>query len=182
MALAIMHPGARLLAPALDALADVVSGDWASAARMCAARLTDPGACALDLDAAATRAGVARSQRQPYRYRVHHRMLVVEEHPDLLCAALDLQMKLWMGQWDALELVAPSSGRPAQDWRASEVLEVRVRHQRPDGWSSRLYACQNLSVAPTTARLAHHVLRKLDGGVVLHRYDVPAGPAAVHVG
>jgi len=26
------------------------------------------------------------------------------------------------------------------------------------------------------------VLTKLDGGVVLHRYDVPAGPAAVHVG
>lgn len=182
MAIAIMHPGARLLAPALDALADVASGDWSSAARMCAARLTDPSACALDLDTAATRAGVVRDQRQPYRYRVHHRMLVVEEHPDLLCAALDLQMRLWMGQWDALELVAPSSGRPAQDWRASEVLEVRVRHQRPDGWSSRLYACQNLSVAPTTARLAHHVLRKLDGGVVLHRYDVPAGPAAVHVG
>jgi hypothetical protein len=182
VAVAIMHPGARLLAPALDVLADVVSGDWASAARMCAARLKDPSACALDLDAAATRAGVARSQRQPYRYRVHHRMLVVEEHPDLLCAALDLQMKLWMGQWDALELVAPSSGRPAQDWRPSEVLDVRVRHQRPDAWSSRLYACQNLSVAPTTARLAHHVLTKLDGGVVLHRYDVPAGPAAVHVG
>jgi hypothetical protein len=182
MAVAIVHPGARLLAPALDALADVVAGDWTSAARLCASRLQDPGACALDLDAAAARAGVARSQRQPYRYQVHHRMLVVDEHPALLCAALELQMKLWMGQWDALELVAPSSGRPVQGWRPAEVLDVRIRHQRPDAWSSRLYGCQNLSVAPTTARLAHHVLTKLDGGVVLHRYDVPAGPAAVHIG
>ena len=182
MAIAIMHPGARLLAPALDTLADVVAGDWASAARMCAARLKDPSACGLDLDAAATRAGVARSRHQPYRYRVHHRMLVVDEHPALLCAALDLQMRLWMGQWDALELVAPTTAGPVQGWRPSELLEVRIRHQRPDAWSSRLYACQNLSVAPTTARLAHHVLTKLDGRVALHRYEVPAGPAAVHVG
>ena len=160
MAIAIMHPGARLLAPALDALADVAAGDWTSAARLCAIRLRDPSACALDLDVAATRAGVARSQRQPYRYRVHHRMLVVDEHPDLLCAALHLQMKLWMGQWDALELVAPSPGRPVQGWRPSEVLDVRIRHQRPDAWSSRLYGCHGQVLAPVQ----------------------PAGPAAVHVG
>lgn len=182
MAIAIMHPGARLLAPALDTLADVVAGEWASAARLCAARLQDPGACALDLDLAAARAGITRSKRQPYRYRLHHRMLVVDEHPALLCAALDLQMKLWMGQWDALELVAPSHARPVQGWRPREVLEVRDRHQRPGAWSTRLYACQNLSVAPPTARLAHHVLTTLDAGVVRHRYDLPAGPAAVHVG
>lgn len=181
MAIAIMHPGARLLAPALDALADVVAGDWASAARLCAARLQDPGACARDLELAAARAGVARSQRQPYRYRLHHRMLVVDEHQALLCAALDLQVKLLMGRWDTLELVTPSVGRPLPDWRPAEVVEVRIRHQRRDAWSSP-YASQNLSVAPTAARLAHHVLTKLDGGVVLHRYDLPAGPAAVHVG
>lgn len=182
MAVAITHPGARLLAPALDVLADVVAGDWASAARLCAARLQDPGACAVDLDLAAARAGVTRSPRQPYRYRLHHRMLVVDEHPALLSAALDLHVKLWLGQWDALELVAPASGRPAQDWRRHELLEVRIRHQRLDGWSSRLYACQNLSLAPTTARLAHHVLTKLDGGAVRHTYDLPAGPPAVQVG
>jgi hypothetical protein len=181
MAIAVVHPGARLLAPALDALADVVAGDWASAARLCAARLQDARACGLDLDVAAERAGVSRGTCVPYRYRLHHRMLVVEEDPDLLCAALDLQMRLLMGQWDALELVAPPGGRPVEGWRPAELLEVRSRHQRPDAWSSRLYACQNLSVAPTSARLAHHVLTKLDGRVVLHRYDVPAGPAAVHV-
>ena len=182
MAIAITHPGARLLAPALDVLADVVAGDWTSAARLCAARLQDPSACALDLDGASARAGVTRSQRQPYRYRLHPRMLVVDEHPALLSAALDLQMKLWMGQWDALEQVAPSSGRPVQGWRPHELLEVRIRHQRLDAWSSRVYACQNLSLAPTTARLAHHVLMKLDGGTVRHSYELPAGPAAVHVG
>jgi hypothetical protein len=181
MAVAILHPGARLLAPALDALADVVAGDWASAARLCAARLQDPAACALDLDLAAARAGVTRAPCEPYRYRLHHRMLVVDEHPALLCAALDLQMKVAMGQWDALELVALPGGTPAPDWRPHEVLEVRMRHQRPDAWSSRLYACQNLAVAPTTARLAHHVLSQLDGSVVRHRYDLPAGPAGVHV-
>jgi hypothetical protein len=182
MAIAITHPGARLLAPALDALADVVAGDWTTAARLCATRLQDPGACALDLDVAAARAGVTRSRRQPYRYRLHHRMLVVDEDSDLLSAALDLQMRLWMGQWDALELVAPSSGRPSRGWGSRELLVIRTRHQRPDAWSSRLYACQNLSSAPTTARLAHHVLTKLDGDAVRHSYDVPAGPAAVHVG
>lgn len=181
MAIAIIHPGARLLAPALDALADVVAGDWTCAARLCAARLQDPRACARDLEAAAARAGVTRSERQPYRYRLHHRMLVVDEHQALLCAALDLQMKLLMGQWDTLELVAPSMGRPVRGWRPLEALEVRTRHQRPDAWSS-LYASRNLSLAPTSARLAHHVLTKLDGSVVLHRYDLPAGPAAVHVG
>jgi hypothetical protein len=181
MAVAIMHPGARLLTPALDALADVAAGDWTSAARLCAVRLQDPTACGRDLEVAAARAGVTRCQRQPYRYRLHHRMLVVDEHPALLCAALDLQMKLLMGRWDTLELVTPSIGRPVQGWRPAELLEVRIRHQRRDAWSS-LYASQNLSVAPTAARLAHHVLTKLDGGVALHRYDLPAGPAAVHVG
>ena len=181
MAVAIIHPGARLLTPALDALADVVAGDWTCAARLCAARLRDPSACARDLEVAAVRAGVTRSPGKPYRYRLHHRMLVVDEHQALLCAALDLQMRLLMGQWDTLELVAPSIGRPVRGWRPLEVLEVRTRHQRRDAWSS-LYASRDLAVAPTAARLAHHVLTKLDGSDVLHRYDVPAGPAAVHVG
>ncbi|HSU01528.1 MAG TPA: hypothetical protein VLK03_03175 [Nocardioides sp.] len=181
MTVAITHPGARLLVPALDTLADAVAGDWTSAARLCAARLKDPCACALDLDVAAARAGVTQHPRHPYRYRLHPRMLVVDEHPALLCAALELQMKLWMGQWDALELVAPPTGRPHPGWRSRELLDIRIRHQRPDAWSSRLYACQNLSLAPTTARLAHHVLTQLDGGAVRHAYELPAGPAAVHV-
>ena len=182
MTITITHPGARLLVPALDTLADVVAGDWTSAARLCAARLQDPSACALDLDVAATRAGVTRNQRRPYRYRVHHRMLVVDESPALLSAALDLQVKLWMGQWDALEQVAPYGGRPTHGWRPHELLEARIRHQRLDTWSGRPYACQSLFWAPPTARLAHHVLTKLDGGTVTHPYDLPAGPAAVHVG
>ena len=182
MTITITHPGARLLAPALDTLADVVAGDWTSAARLCVSRLQDPAACALDLDLAAARAGVTRSQRQPYRYRVHHRMLVVNEYPAVLSAALDLQMKLWMGQWDALEQVAPPSRKPAQDWRPHELLAARIRHQRLDTWSGRPYACQSLFLAPTTARLAHHVLNQLDGSSEPRPYDVPAGPAAVHVG
>ena len=182
MTITITHPGARLLAPALDTLADVVAGDWASAARLCAARLQDPSACALDLDVAAARAGVTPSRRQPYRYRVHHRMLVVDECPAVLSAALDLQMKLWMGQWDALEQVAPSSRRPGPGWRPHELLEARIRHQRLDTWPGRPYRCQSLFLAPTTARLAHNVLTQLDGGTVRHPYDLPAGPAAVHVG
>lgn len=182
MTITITHPGARLLAPALDTLADVVSGDWASAARLCAARLQDPGACERDLDAVAARAGVTRSHRQPYRYRVHHWMLVVDEHPAVLAAALDLQMKLRMGQWDALEQVTPAIGRPAPGWRPRELLEARVRHQREDAWSGRPYACQSLFLAPTTARLAHHVLTQVDSGIPRRPYDLPAGPAAVHVG
>ncbi len=182
MTITITHPGARLLAPALDTLADVVAGDWTSAARLCAARLQDPVACARDLDVAAARAGVIPSQRQPYRYRVHHRMVIVDECPVLLAAALDLQIKLWMGQWDALEQVAPSSGKPADGWRSRELLEARIRHQRVDTWSGRPYACQSLFLAPPTARLAHHVLTQLDGGSSRHPYDLPAGPAAVHVG
>lgn len=182
MAIAITHPGARLLAPALEVLADVAAGDWTSAARLCAARLQDPTACALDLDLAAARAGATRSRRQPYRYRLHDRMLLVDEDPSLLSAALDLQMRLHMGQWDALELVAPPGRRPAQGWRTRELLAIRIRHQRPDAWSSRLYACQNLSSAPATARLAHHVMTNLDGDTVRCSYDLPAGPAAVHVG
>ncbi len=182
MAIAISHPGARLLVPALDTLADVVAGDWASTATLCTDRLQDPGACALDLDAAAARAGVGRCERRPYRYRLLHRMLVVDEHPALLRAALDLQVKLWMGQWDALELVVPPHLVPRRGWRSQELLEVRMRHQRLDAWSSRVFACRNLSVAPPPARLAHHVLTKLNGGPAGQSYDVPAGPAAVHVG
>lgn len=182
MTITITHPGARLLAPALDTLADVVAGDWTSAARLCAARLQDPGACARDLDVAAARAGVARGQREPYRYRVHYRMLVVDEHPAVLSAALDLQIKLWMGQWDALEQVAPSCREPSHGWRPHELLQARIRHQRLDSWSRRPYACQSLFLAPPTARLAYHVLTKLSGGTLRHGYDLPAGPAAVHVG
>lgn len=182
MAITITHPGARLLAPALDTLADVVAGDWASAARLCAARLRDPVACERDLDVAAARAGATRSDRQPYRYRVHHWMLVVDEHPAVLAAALDLQMRLRMGQWDALEQVTPAGRKPAPGWHAHELLEVRVRHQRDDTWSGRPYACQSLFLAPTTARLAHHVLAQVDSSTADHPYALPAGPAAVHVG
>ena len=110
-------------------------------------------------------------------------MLVVDEYPVLLSAALDLSMKLWMGQWDALEEVTPPSTMPMQGWHSHELLDVRVSHQRLDTWSGRPYASQSLFLAPTTARLAHHVLTQLDGGTAArHLYDLPAGPAAVHVG
>lgn len=181
MTITITHPGARLLAPALDALADVVAGDWTTAARLCATRIQDTRACALDLDVIAVRAGIARSPRQPYRYRVHPRMLVVDEHPAVLAAALDLHVKLWLGQWDTLEQVAPPGARPLTGWRPVELLRARVRHQLPDTWSGRPYASQSLFLAPPTARLAHHVLTELEGGTARCPYDVPAGPAAVHV-
>jgi hypothetical protein len=182
MTITITHPGARLLAPALDTLAEAVAGDWTTAARLCATRLRDTDACASELFVAAVRAGVTPSPSQPYRYRVHHRMLVVDEYPAVLAAALDLYMKLWMGQWEALEQVAPTYGRPAGDWRPQELLQVRVRHQLPDTWAGRPYASQSLFLAPPVARLAHHVLANLDGGTSPRSYEVPAGPAAVHVG
>jgi hypothetical protein len=181
MTITVTHPGAALLAPALDTLADVLAGDWSSAARLCAARLQDPDECALDLDVVAARAGVVRTPRQAYDYRVHHRFLVVAEHPAVLTAALDLFVKLWTGQWDTLEQVTPPSGRAAVGWRPLELLRVRVRHQLPDTWSGRPYATQSLFLAPPRARLAHQVLGELEGGTTRHPYDVPAGPAAVHV-
>lgn len=181
MTVTVTHPGARLLAPALDTLAAVVAGDWTSAARLCATRLEDPRACALDLDVIAVRAGITRSPRRSYAYRVHHRLLVVDEHPALLAAALDLHVKLWLGQWDALEQVAPPGARPLTGWRPVELIRARIRHQLPDTWSGRPYASQSLFLAPPTARLAHHVLTELDGGSTPCPYDVPAGPAAVHV-
>jgi hypothetical protein len=180
MAITITHPGARLLAPALDTLADVLAGDWASAARLCAARLEDPRECGLDLDVVASRAGVVRTPRQAYDYRLHHRILVVDEHPAVLAAALDLYVRLWTGQWDTLEQVSPAGARAVVGWRPVELLQVRVRHQLPDTWSGRPYATQSLFLAPPHARLAHQVLGELEGGV-RHQYDVPAGPAAVHL-
>ena len=181
MTITITHPGARLLAPALDALADVVAGDWTTAARLCATRLRDPCACGVDLDVAAVRAGVTRSPRRAYPYRVHHRMLCVDVHPAVLAAALDLHVKLWMGQWDTLEQVAPTGAQPLPGWQPVELLRTRIRHQLPDTWSGRPYASQSLFLAPPTARLAHHVLTELDGGTAPCAYDVPAGPAAVHL-
>jgi hypothetical protein len=181
MTITVTHPGARLLAPALDALSDVVAGDWTTVARLCAPRLRDPRACAFDLDVIAVRAGVARTGRQPYRYRMHHRMLVVDDHPAVLAAALDLYVKLWLGQWDTVEQVAPPDARPLTGWRPVELLRARVRHQLPEAWSGRPYASQSLFLAPPTARLAHHVLTELEGGAAQCPYDVPAGPAAVQV-
>lgn len=180
MTITVAHPGARLLAPVLDTLADAVAGDWSVAARLCAARLVDPDACACDLDEAALRAGIIPGRREPYRYRVRHRMLLVDEHPDVFAAALDLHTKLWMGQWDTLEQVVPGDLRPAKDWRPVELLWTRIRHQLPDTWSGRPYASHSLFLAPPVARLAHHVLTELEGRSE-HRYDVPAGPADVHV-
>lgn len=181
MTVTVTHPGARLLAPALDALADVVAGDWTTAARLCAGRIRVPRACALELDVASVRAGVTRSPRHQYSYRMHHRMLFVDDHPAILAAALDLYVKLWLGQWDTLEQVAPVGGRPLPGWQPVELLRVRLRHQLPDTWSGRPYASQSLFLAPPTARLAHHVLTELEGGTAHCPYDVPAGPAAVHV-
>jgi hypothetical protein len=181
VSIAITHPGARLLVPALDTLAEVVAGDWSSAARLCAARLEDPVACAVDLRVAAVRAGVSPSRPQRYRYRLHHRVLFVDECPDVLAAALDLHVKLWMGQWDALEQVVVSGRVPARDWRPHELVGLRLRHQRHDTWSRRPDACRSLFLAPTTARLAHHVLAELDSSVPRRVHDLPAGPAHVHV-
>ncbi len=181
MTITVTHPGAALLAPALETLADVVAGDWGSAARLCGVRLADPKTCAFDLDVVAVRAGVVRSPRHAHAYRVHHRFLVVDEHPAVLAAALDLYVKLWTGQWDTIEQVAPLRTRPIPGWRPLELLDARIRHQLPDTWSGRPYAAQSLFLAPPTARLAHQVLTELDGGTTPHQYDVPAGPAAVHV-
>lgn len=181
MTITITHPGAGLLAPALDTLSDVVAGDWASVARLCAVRVQDPKACGFDLDVIAVRAGVVRSERVGYDYRVHHRLLVVDEHPAVLGAALDLYIKLWMGQWDTLEQVAPVRTRPITGWRPNELLRARIRHQLPDTWSGRPYAAQSLFLAPPAARLAHHILTALEGGSACQLYEVPAGPAAVHV-
>jgi hypothetical protein len=182
MTITITHPGARLLAPALDTLADVVAGDWTSVARLCARRLEDPVACAFDLDVASVRAGVTAGPRPAYRYRVHHCLLAVEEHPAVLAAALDLHVRLLMGQWDTLEQVAPTIARPAPGWHPVELLRTRLRHQLPDTWSGRPYATQSIFLAPPTARLAHQVLADLEGHGRPRPYDVPAGPAAVHVG
>lgn len=181
MTITITHPGARLLVPMLDTLADVVAGDWTTAARVCAVRLQDPRACASDLDLLAARAGVRPARRQAYRYRVHYRMLLVDEHPSLLAAALDLHTKLVLGQWDTLALVVPPDAVPAPGWRPVELLDARIRHQLPDTWSGRPYASESLFLAPSSARLAHHVLTELEGGDA-GRYEVPAGPAVLHVG
>ena len=181
MTIAITHPGARLLAPSLDVLADVVAGDWTTAARLCAARLEDPTACASELDHLAGRAGVTRHWRQPYRYRVFHRMLLVDEHPSLLAAALDLHTSLLLGRWEVLERVTPPDRRPAADWSPDELVEARIRHQQPGTWSENPYASESLVLAPPTARLAHGTLVELEGGLP-SRYDVPAGSPAVHVG
>ena len=181
MTVTITHPGARLLASMLDTLADAVAGDWTTAARVCAGRLRDMNACASDLDGLAARAGVRPVRRQAYRYRVHHRMLLVDEHPSLLAAALDLHMRLMLGQWDTLERVAPPDAQPTTGWRAAELLDARIRHQLPDTWSERPYASESLFLAPPTVRLAHHVLTELEGGIASH-YAVPAGSAAIRVG
>lgn len=181
MTITIRHPGARLLAPMLDTLADVVAGDWTTAARVCAARLRDVNACASDLDILAARAGIRPVRRQAYRYRVHYRMLLVDEHPSLLATALDLHTRLVLGQWDALERVTAPDLAPTRGWRPVELLDARIRHQRPDTWAERPYAPESMFLAPPTARLAHHVLTELEGGLA-SRYDVPAGSAAVRVG
>lgn len=181
MTITITHPGARLLAPVLDTLADVVAGDWTTAARVCAPRLRDTNACAADLHSLAARAGVLRVRRQSYRYRVRYRMLLVDEHPSLLAAALDLHMRLMLGQWDALERAVPPDAQPTKGWRPVELLDARIQHQLPDTWSDRPYASESLFLAPPIARLAHHVLTELEGGVAC-AYDVPAGSAAIHVG
>lgn len=181
MTITITHPGARLLAPALDALADVVGGDWTPAAQLCVNRLADPNACASDLRALAARAGVTRAERRPYRYRVWHRMLLVDEHPSLLAAALDLHTNLVLGRWDALERVALPTRRPSADWCSAELLEVRIRHQQPGSWSEHPYVTESLFEAPPAARLAHHVLTQIKGGPACC-YDIPAGSPSVHVG
>ena len=181
MTITITHPGAGLLAPALDTLTDVVAGDWASVSRLGAARLQDPETCGFDLDVVAVRAGVVRSPRHAYDYSVHHQFLVVSEHPAVLCAALDLYVQLWLGRWDALEQVAPVRTRPIPGWRPLELLRARARHQLPGTWSEEPILEGDLSQAPPTARLAHHILTALEGGNASQLYDVPAGPAAVHV-
>ena len=181
MTVTITHPGAGLLAPALDTLTDVVAGDWASVARLCAARLKDAKTCGFDLDVVAVRAGVVRSPRHAYDYQVHHRFLVVSEHPAVLCAALDLYVQLWLGRWDTLEQVAPVRTRPIPGWRPLELLRARARHQLPGTWPEESADAAGLTQAPPTARLAHHILTALEGGSASPLYDVPAGPAAVHV-
>ena len=92
----------------------------------------------------------------------HHRMLVVDEQPRSPSAALDLQIKLWMGQWDALSW-SRRHWQPVEGWRPRGA-----RRAHPPPASRRLSGGVRVPepvLGPTTARLAHHVLTKLDGGV-----------------
>ena len=180
MTITITHPGARLLAPTLDLLADVVAGDWTAAARLCAGRLRAPDACAAELDDLAGRAGVVRARRQPYQYRVWHRVLFVDEPPAVLAAGLDLYTNLMLGRWDTLEQVAPPRRRSAPGWHPVQLLDARLRHQLPGTWPEDTYAPEDLSLAPPTVRLAHQALTEIQGGAD-RAYDVPAGAPAVHV-
>jgi hypothetical protein len=181
MTITVTHPGVRLLAPALDTLADVVAGDWTTAARLCANKLRDPAAAELSLDDASVHAGVIRTLPPTYRYHVHHRLLVVDEHPAVLAAALDLHMRLWLGAWDALEQVVPNGNEPLPGWSPIQLLRIRSEHQLPGGWARRPYALTSLYLAPPAAKLAHQVLAELECVPTLRPCAVPAGPALVHV-
>ncbi|WP_422758800.1 hypothetical protein [Paenarthrobacter sp. C1] len=180
MTVTITHPGARLLAPALDTLADVVAGDWTTAARLCANKMTDPAAAELALEVAAVHAGVTRIPRQPYAYRAHHRFLVIDEHHAVVAAALDLHMRLWLGAWDTLEQVAPSGAKPLPGWNATKLLKLRSEHQVPGGWARKPYALTSLFLAPPAAQLAHQVLVEL-GAATMRPVPVAGGPAVVRV-
>ena len=174
-------PGARLLAPALDTLADVLAGDWAGAARLCAAQA----------------GGTARVRSRPGRRRRARRRRAV-------AAPAPTPTGCTTGSWSSTSTrpswrrrststcgCGPGSGTPSSRSRP------RVRGPWWGGgrWScSRsgsaagsptpgrgALATQSLFLAPPHARLAHQVLGELEGGTARHQYDVPAGPAVVHL-
>ena len=154
MTITVTHPGVRLLAPALETLADVVAGDWTAAARLCANKLRNPAAAELALDDAAVHAGVLRTLPQSYRYHFHHRLLVVEEHPAVLAAALDLHMRLWLGAWDALEQVVPNGNEPPPgSWCSERILSSWIGLHPGSGSLPFGTTCSRASQAPSHSRM-----------------------------
>ena len=181
MTVTITHPGAGLLAPALDTLTDVVAGDWSSVSRLCAARLKDAKTCGFDLDVVAVRpvSCGAHARRTTTRCTTASswspstpRSSVRRSTSTSSCGSAGGTRS---SRWPRSAPV-PSRGGV----HSSCSAPVRATSSPAPGRRSRPTPT-GLSQAPPTARLAHHILIELEGGSDSPPYDVPAGPAAVHV-
>lgn len=146
--------------------ADVVAGRWSAVVDLLADRFADPQAARTRFDQLAADTDTVDAATTP-------RLEVTVGGPDevtvvgdrhMLVSALDLYMRVWLGQLDEVAFVARA-------WTVSgtrALTAARLELQAPGAWPDHPSASWGIrsTEVPDAARVAYDIWKALGGGVV----------------
>lgn len=149
------------VATAVDLYGQISLGDWSAAVRALAGSFTDPRGATEDLARLTARVRMSAIEE---RYTVSGTaQTVTYEGPQwLLSRAVDLYMRLHLGQFDQLAWVS------GYGELSDALMRWRCTWQRPGAWPDHpraSWSIGNRDNVPDSARVAYDVWRLLGGGV-----------------